>query len=34
LRQKQKLLINPNDADALSFFSELDEWKSARKKWG
>ena len=32
LRQKQKLLVNPNDADALSFFSVLDEWKSARKK--
>lgn len=32
LRLQQRLLVNPNDADALSFFSVLDEWKSARKK--
>ena len=32
LRLKQRLLVNPNDAEALSFFSVLDEWKSARKK--
>jgi PAS domain-containing protein len=28
---KQKLLADPNNADALRFFSVLDEWKSARK---
>ena len=32
LRLKQKLLVNPNDSEALSFFSVLNEWKSARKK--
>ncbi|HOW65905.1 MAG TPA: PAS domain S-box protein [Candidatus Paceibacterota bacterium] len=32
LRMKQRLLVNPNDPDALRFFSILDEWKSARKK--
>jgi PAS domain S-box-containing protein len=32
LRLKQRLLVNPNDADALSFFSVMDEWKSARSK--
>jgi hypothetical protein len=32
LRLKQRLLINPNDADALSFFVVFDEWKSRRKK--
>jgi PAS domain S-box-containing protein len=31
LRLKQRLLVNPNDADALSFFAVLKEWKSARK---
>ena len=34
LRLKQRLLVNPNDADALSFFAVLNEWKSARKKGG
>ena len=29
---KQKLLVNPNDTDALRSFSVLGEWKSARKK--
>jgi hypothetical protein len=29
---KQRLLLNPNDTDALSFFSVLDERKSARKQ--
>jgi hypothetical protein len=32
LRLKQRLLVNPNDPDALSFFSVLDEWKSKHKK--
>jgi len=32
LRLKQRLLVNPNDTEALSFFSVLDEWKAARKK--
>lgn len=32
LRMKQRLLVNPNDADALDFFSVLDEWKAKRKK--
>jgi PAS domain S-box-containing protein len=32
LRMKQRLVVNPTDTDALSFFSVLDEWKSARKK--
>ena len=32
LRMKQRLLVNPNDAEALSFFSVLDEWKSKQKK--
>ena len=32
LRLKQRLLVNPNDAEALSFFSVLNEWKSARKE--
>ena len=32
LRMKQRLLVNPNDADALQFFSVLGEWKSKRKK--
>lgn len=26
LRMKQRLLINPNDAEALAFFAVLDEW--------
>jgi len=32
LRMKQRLLVNPNDADAPGFFSVLDEWKAKRKK--
>ncbi len=32
LRLKERLMANANDADALSFFSVLDEWKSAGKK--
>jgi hypothetical protein len=32
LRLKQRLLANPNDAEALAFFSVLDEWKASRKK--
>ena len=32
LRMKERLLANPDDADALSFSSVLDEWKSGRKK--
>jgi PAS domain S-box-containing protein len=32
LRLKQRLLADPSDRDALSFFSVLDEWKAARKK--
>ena len=32
LRLKERLLVNPNDADALRFLSVLAEWKSARKK--
>ena len=32
LRLKQRLLINPNDPDALKFFAVLKEWKDARKK--
>lgn len=32
LRMKQRLIANPNDADARSFFAVLDEWKSRRKK--
>jgi hypothetical protein len=34
LRLKQRLLVNPNDADALSFFSVLSEAKSLRKQAG
>lgn len=32
LRMKQRLLADPNDRDALSFFAVLDEWKTRRKK--
>lgn len=32
LRMQQRLLADPNDADALRFFSVLEEWKSACKK--
>jgi PAS domain S-box-containing protein len=32
LRMKQRLLANPNDADALKFFSVLNHWKASRKK--
>ena len=32
LRAKQRLLVNPNDADALRLFFVLDEWKSKRKE--
>ena len=32
LRMKQRLLADPNDADALRFISVLEEWKSARKR--
>jgi hypothetical protein len=32
LRMKQRLLVNPTDADALSFFAVSDEWKARRKK--
>ena len=32
LRMKQRLLVDPNDRDALNFFSVLDEWKANRKK--
>ena len=34
LRMKQRLLLNPDDAEALSFFAVLREWKSAKKKAG
>jgi PAS domain S-box-containing protein len=32
LRLKQRLLTDPLDPEALSFFSVLNEWKSTRKK--
>ena len=32
LRQKERLMVNPRDPDALKFFSVFQEWKSARKK--
>jgi hypothetical protein len=32
LRLKQRLLIDPLDTEALSFFSVLKEWKASRKK--
>lgn len=32
LRLKQRLLANPNDAEALQFFSMLDEWTAARER--
>ncbi len=32
LRMKQRLLVDPHDRDALSFFAVLKEWKVARKK--
>jgi len=32
LRMKQRLLVNPGDAEALAFFAVLDEWKSRGKK--
>ena len=32
LRLKQRLLVNPNDAEALAFFSVLGEWKASRKQ--
>jgi PAS domain S-box-containing protein len=31
LRLKQRLMVNPNDAQALAFFSVLDEWKYGRE---
>jgi PAS domain S-box-containing protein len=31
LRLKERLLVNPNDAVALQFFSVLKEWKVSRK---
>ncbi len=31
LRMKQRLLVNPGDAEALAFFFILDEWKASRK---
>jgi hypothetical protein len=34
LRLKQRLLVNPNDADALSFFSVLSGWKATRRNVG
>jgi PAS domain S-box-containing protein len=34
LRLQQRLIVNPNDAEALSFFTVLNEWKSERKKAG
>ncbi len=32
LRMKQRLLVDPHDRDALSFFAVLDEWQATRKK--
>ena len=32
LRLKERLLVNPNDPDALAFFAVLKEWKATRKK--
>jgi len=34
LRLKQRLLVNPNDPEALGFLSVLSEWKSSRKQAG
>ncbi|MBM3878516.1 MAG: PAS domain-containing protein [Verrucomicrobia bacterium] len=31
LRLKQRLLVNPQDEEALKFFAVLKEWKSARR---
>ena len=32
LRLKERLMVNPQDPDALKFFAVLKEWKDARKK--
>jgi two-component system, OmpR family, sensor kinase len=32
LRMHQRLMNNPDDTEALSFFSVLDEWKAKRRK--
>jgi PAS domain S-box-containing protein len=32
LRLKERLLVNPNDPDALKFFAVLKEWKARRKQ--
>ena len=32
LRLKERLMVNPNDADALQFFAVLKEWKATQKK--
>ena len=32
LRLRERLMVNPNDPDALKFFAVMDEWKEARKK--
>jgi PAS domain S-box-containing protein len=32
LRFKERLLVNPNDPDALRFFAVLKEWKARRKQ--
>lgn len=32
LRLRQRLLVNPGDAEALAFFAVLDEWKSRGRK--
>ena len=32
LRLKERLLVNPNDPDALKFFSVLEEWKSSQER--
>ncbi len=34
LRMRQRLLVNPDDADAVRFFGVLEEWKAARKRQG
>ncbi len=31
LRLKERLMVNPNDADALAFFAVLKEWKASSK---
>jgi hypothetical protein len=30
-RMKQRLLVDPHDRDAQSFFAVLDEWKATRE---